>query len=192
MKELLMQFLAILNIGGYSIVSEFKPPIKDTNNIKKYLTERYGWSPLEVEELYAWHDGQSFPVPIVQFDFLFDHAVFLPFEQAKLYSEVAASNDSVYLEYFTLFNSGGGEEYLIKMRGSERGAIFYTSPSKFFGEPVRAFDSLEKLFSSVIECYNSGVYWNENGRFRKSVRRQMEKMAELNPGCPRWTDEGPL
>jgi hypothetical protein len=91
-----------------------------------------------------------------------------------------------------LFTSGGGEDYLIKMRGEERGAIFYSSPSKFLGEPVKAFDSLEKLFSSIIECYKTGVYWKENGQFRKSVLMQMTKMAELNPNCIRWKDTGPL
>ncbi|WP_416438669.1 hypothetical protein [Phnomibacter sp. MR] len=193
MKDLLIQLIAVLNLGEYSFISELNPPISISDDrLEKYFIERYDWCPAEIKVLYKWHDGQAFPVPVKQFDFLFDHALFLPFEQAKLYSEIDESDDSYYRDYFTLFTSGGGEDYLIKMRGEEKGAIFYLSPSKFMGEPVKAFDSLEKLFSSVIECYKSGVYWEENGQFRKSVRLQMTKMAELNPGCIRWTDRGPL
>lgn len=193
MKEILLQLMTILNVGGYPVVAEFNPPSANAGTeVRQFLTERYGWCPVELEALYNWHNGQAFPVPVNDFHFLFDHALFLPFEQAKLYSEVAASNDSAYNEYFVVFTSGGGEDYLMKMQGEEKGAIFYSSPSEFLGEPVKAFDSFEKLFLSVIVCYEAGVYWSQNGQFRIDIRKQMKKMAELNPGCPRWVYDDPI
>jgi hypothetical protein len=187
MKDLLLQLFTILSIEGFPIVYEFNPPNSSTKSqISYYLVQRYGWCPREIEVLYDWHDGQAFPSPVKELDFFFDHALFLPFDQAKLYSEVAAANDSVYLDYFTLFTSGGGEDYLIKMRGEDRGAVFYSSPAEYLGQPVKAFDSLEKLFSSVIQCYKTGAYRIENGRFRTDIKLQMQIMSELNPGCTRW------
>jgi hypothetical protein len=193
MKDLLVQLFAILNIGGYPIVSEFNPPMASTNeSVKTYFIDRYGWCPSDVEVLYKFHDGQAFPIPVNQLDFLFDNALFLPFHQAKLYTEIPAEKDPVYQDYFTLFTSGGGEDYLIKMRGEERGSIFYLSPSEYLGEPVKAFDSLEKLVSSVIACYQTGVYRKERNQFKLDVALQMKKMAELNPGCFRWLYYGHL
>jgi len=188
MKTLLFKLMTVLGVGGYPIIHEFNPPFSiNDNSVSEYFNYKFGWFPKELDEMYKWHNGQSFPVPVRDLYFIFDNAIFLPFDQAKIYSEAAVDYDSIFQDYFVLFTSGGGEDYLIKMKGNDRGSIWYCSPAKFLGEPVKAFDSLEKLVSSVIECYNSGVYMNEKGHFRIDFPKQMRRMAELNPGCPRWT-----
>lgn len=122
--------------------------------------------PKEVYSLYGWKNGindedsESRPIGELR---LFTLGIFVSLNLATVNYLGRAIRKSYWSKgLFPLFESGGGDYYLIdtNKRSRKHGMILFYSPSNpFFQGAVSIFDSLDSCLTSIIECYRAKAYY---------------------------------
>jgi len=137
--------------------------VVDNNLTKANLDVAF---PDEIYSLYEWHNGvnenEAREKDIGELS-LFKLGIFSSLSFAiDNYIEYAVQNSYWSKGLFPLFESGGGDYYLIdsnKHSATYKMIFFYSPSNSYFQGVASIFDSLDSLLSSVIECYREKAYY---------------------------------
>jgi hypothetical protein len=156
--------------------------------------------PPEVYDLYAWRNGiKGYGIePSIEGDIrLFDGGAFFPIEFAiESYIYYALRNTYWKEGLFPLFETGGGEYYLMdcKEESETYRMIFYFSlANPYIQGVISQFDSLESLFTSIVECYEKSVYYyvtEPEKQLMVSVTGEQQIFQKNNPKSEYWRKFG--
>lgn len=193
MDSILTILLTFLSTNSVPITSCLLKGLTE-EEVKGRLHKVIKTAPSDLVELYKWKNGTNFPKdskPLFDYNFhiynlndaIEDFEAFQKLDP-KDYFGLSFKN------LFPIFLSGGGEYYFYCFSGPQNGKVLYHSPAEFGGEIVLAFDSLEKMFNSIYECYRQNIYYtDENSRLRVKSKEHSDLMKKLNPDCIKWNDE---
>jgi hypothetical protein len=125
--------------------------------------QKIGLSPNEsLIKLFSWKNGiehaEEYTIGELQ---LFTLGIFESLELAiEKYEYMALEHDYWQRGLFPVFNSCGGDYYLINLCNKEfkEDAIYMYSPSLLFLEPEYTFRDLDSVLKLVVDCYNDGTY----------------------------------
>ncbi len=138
-----------------SINSELKPSLRDgisTDEIVSKLKSFPFHIPVEVEELYEWHNGTA---PEIGF---FKGYSFLPLEDALIIREQWMRCNGDYIVYepelLPLFEFEG-EYYCVEcnIEKQNKAPIW-----RVYHDSSKVYDSLTAMLLALVECYETGAY----------------------------------
>lgn len=111
--------------------------------------------PVEVEELYQWHNGMAIDTPCQ----LFNYHTFLPLEESlKIREEWQKYNTDYMIIYapdlLPLFEFSG-EYYAVQCttEKQENGLIWFV-----YHDSLAVYNSLKSMLLAILECYQTGAY----------------------------------
>ena len=120
----------------------------------------------------------------------FNFGVFISFDQAvKTYNALAGKEYYFDKNKFPLFESGGGEIYVIECDSSSAnyGVIYYHSFSDVDDEILTTkYDSLMSLINTMTECFLQQAYKYENNVLITNHDLQREIAHANNPKSDYW------
>ena len=92
---------------------------------------------------------------------------------------------------FILFESGGGEMFLIdcdERSTTYRHIFIHTLFDVDYGVLTGCYDSLESMLETILQCYKEGVfYYNESELFFSNFSKEIQISREYNPKSEKWT-----
>ena len=148
--------------------------------------------PKELVELYKWKNGiagiyQECTIGEVS---LFVHGILYPLEYAiSMYALEAKVEKYIQENYFPVFTGGGGDHILMdlnKNKPSEN--LFIISPSLFISKPITIYDSLERLFETVLVTYENNGYYFSGNSLEIDFEIETQIATELNPKSKFWKE----
>lgn len=148
--------------------------------------------PIEAQILYKWRNGTELAgIKYANEGLLFTMGRFRDFQTSKRsYLRVNGKMENFEPSMFPLFDSGGGDYYLIECdkRKDTYGMILYHTISVERDGIRSAYDSLENLIKTITVCYEQKIYTiDSNGWLDSDLKREYEVSRELNPGSKsRW------
>jgi hypothetical protein len=188
LTELLDKLLIVLKEKGFAIVEWFDAGI-ERGIIRSQVELSF---PNEVFELYEWRNGikEDLLQNKTIGDLTFFGLGYFPNFGRSLITYNNYKNHYWEKAFFPLFESGGGEYYLINCDklSNDYKTIFFWSPSdEMFEDVISIFDSLNNLIESIIHCYDSGAYYlDENKSLRIDGNKEIEVCTKLNPQSEYW------
>ena len=173
-----------------------KAPILDKLNpgLKNPEKEIYGFSgvlPNEVWELYSWKNGvNATSKDLIGNLKIFQMGIFLPLEKAiDIEKEMIGTEFGWDSNKFVLFESGGGDYYLIDGNTSANsyGMLFYHSiGSVEFETIISQYDSLYALFLTIYECFKRRIFTYDKGLLKIDREKYFDIGKEMNPRSDYW------
>lgn len=144
------------------LVNLLQPPLQK-EEIKKKIASFSMILPEEVYSLFGWMNGVDSSIEhFLGAAWLFPGGGYYEFERAfEMYREEAGKDDFWNRSKFGIFESGGGDTYLIEcaQNSPDFGKIYlYDIGSVDFDRMISIYDSLESLLSTIIECYTDQIY----------------------------------
>lgn len=151
--------------------------------------------PEDLYTLYAWHNGvNDHEEHLIGNITLFTLGIFIPFERSCEIYRLRAGEDEYWPQSrFPVFESGGGELYLIECNpvNENYGMIYYHDISSYlFDTVIGKFDSLKTLLEAINECYNKGLYAFDKERMFTitNPRNANVFFRKHNPRCKQYWD----
>jgi cell wall assembly regulator SMI1 len=160
MLDSLKQIEDILKIKNAPLIKYLQPAISK-EEASSLLHDISISLPEDIYTLYSWHNGTAQVEERPANELLFiSLGVFFSLERnldtykRSMQIELWESN------FFPLFDSGGGDIYLINTdeMSSTYGYIFFYSPALMIVEPEIRYSSLSKLIEVTHKLYSSGGY----------------------------------
>jgi hypothetical protein len=148
--------------------------------------------PDDVHSLYSWKGGTERQNSTIGECWLFKMGALIEPEKAIRYYQNFVNKDEYWIDnMFPLFESGGGDFYLLDIdkHRRTRGLVFYYSrPAVDFKVIISKYDSLECLFKSILECFSNGAYSYNYGTKRLEFDLQLERQINVknNPNSKYW------
>ena len=148
----------------------------------------------DVKSLYQCKNGTTItPGDSLGSLWFFNFGVFISFDQAvKTYNTLAGKEDYFDKNKFPIFESGGGEIYVIECDPSSAnyGAIYYHSFSDVDDEILtKKYDSLISLIDTIHDCFVHRAYKYENKVLVTNHDLQREIAHRNNPKSDYWKPE---
>jgi hypothetical protein len=149
--------------------------------------------PPEVYSLYNWHNGiaHSEKLTLSQM-WIFPMGMFVPIEDSVDRYHYHAGKDGFWQEsMFMLFESGGGEMYLIdcdEKSATYRQIFKHDYGAIYYDVIITIYDSLESLFASIVECFEQKAYYFDpsSGSLEADDKLEKEIMKKNNPNSKYW------
>lgn len=186
-KQLIIQYEKLLSDKKANVLKSLQKGLKE----KEILFAIKSTSiPNNVKSMYESRNGipDSSDLPIEELEY-FPDGIMLSLDSAI--ENFNITRNGVKKSLFPLFTDGGGSLFLIETDSKDENylMILYYSPSLLLSEnPVTIYDSLEKLFETIVKCLVSGAYFiNENGTFEVDYDLKYEISEEMNPNSKYWT-----
>ena len=171
------------------ILNKLNPGISyKTDTIKGFT----GILPSEVWELYQWKNGVKPAAGDTIGELkIIEMGIFDSFEHAQqLQQEMANDPYGWDSSKFILFESGGGDYYLIDagIDSPSYGQIFYHSVgSPEFNRIISIYDSLYALFQTTYECFANNIYEYRSGKWKcNDINKEIDIAKALNPKSDYW------
>jgi len=153
--------------------------------------------PKDVFDLYAWKNGLKHEIidaKSIGAIRLFGLGIFPSFDDAiESYYYYAIKNKYWDCNLFPLFESGGGDFYLIDCSQDSptyKMILFFSLVDPIVSNGVKTkFDSLLALIQSMLECYQKKIYWYNNsggGFLEMNYELQLEVFIKNNPRSDYW------
>jgi hypothetical protein len=141
----------------------------------------------DVVELYKWKNGVSDSIESINEAELFPEGIMLSLETA-IETYIIYTNRGLWKsDLFPLFTNGGGDYLLVNTIGEENHIYMYAPSVLLSEEPVRAYESLEKLFMTVAKCFDEEAYFfTEDKLMDLDFDLKYKISSELNPSCEFW------
>ncbi|GAO45671.1 SMI1/KNR4 family protein [Flavihumibacter petaseus] len=180
---------------------EYLGPSLTTTEIRDMAISTNVELPEEVFSLYEWHNGVHLPAEYYLGQaWIFPGIGFFPFSNAvERYNQGANADEYWEGSKFLIFESGGGEMYLIECdKGSpEFGMIFLHSYGSHDGYVIKpVYDSLDTFLSTAIECYRKGLCVIDERFFGVNFIKGDTVLPELlairkafNPKADKWKQD---
>lgn len=162
LKDQLNILLQVLKKNNSPVIDMLQGPIS-RGDIDLLIGKLNINLPNEVYELFGWRNGVRTPEEyFLGQTWMFPLGGFFPIQNAIEQYNYYAGKDEYWKEsMFLLFESGGGEMYLIECNkeSSQYGMIFKHSDGAIDYEVIiSAYDSLQNLITTIIQCYKKGAY----------------------------------
>ena len=190
LTSLLRQLESFLIENDYPIIKKLNTGIAE-EEINGPLKEFNLGIPRNLIELYTWRNGVPglYEGATTEELELFSTGIMFPFEQAvETYIREALEEKYFKNNYFPIFTNG--EDYLLadleKKRPSE--GLFIYSPSLFISKPMTIYDSMEKLFETVLLTYQNQGYYFSGNNLETDYEIETAIATELNPKSKFWKD----
>ena len=192
MKKLLDELLKQLHISKSPLIDLLQNGVTKASAeplIKKYEIN----FPEELFDLYSWKNGigrSEQRIYKLGELYLFNLGIFRSInESLEIYQR--CSGQFWANELFPVFESGGGDYYLVccKEGTFSFGKVYFFSPSSpDFQGIISIFDDLETLVETVIECYANNVYYFESDSPFLQINDALERdiAIRINPGSDYW------
>ncbi len=145
----------------------------------------------DVYELFGWKNGirTSDDYFIGQL-WIFPLGGFFPIEDSiERYNYYAGKDGYWSKSMFLLFESGGGEMYLLECdeNSPNYGIIFKHSIGAIdYDVIITAYDSLSALIRTVIECYEKDIYFLSTTGVESNFDLELEVAKRNNPNSELW------
>lgn len=161
-KDQLNMLLQILKKNNSPVVELLQDPIS-RSEIDLLIEKLNIDLPDEVYELFGWRNGVLTPEEyFLGQTWIFPLGGFFPIQNSIGQYNYYTENDEYWKKsMFLLFESGGGEMYLIECNKSspQFGMIFKHSDGAIDYEVIiSAYDSLRNLITTIVECYKEGAF----------------------------------
>jgi hypothetical protein len=150
--------------------------------------------PDEVYELYEWRNG-TFNSASSTFDqtWMFRFGSFCSIENSvEGYNYFVKQEQDEYWNknMFRLFESGGGEMYLIdcdKKSPTYRMVFKHYAGAVDYEVIITVYDSLKALFTTIVECFETKAYYfNERGGLQFDFKKEVPISRKNNPLSKLW------
>jgi hypothetical protein len=188
-KNILTALELFLRDINAPILDKLGPGI-DKTDIELFAKKSNLFFDEEIYELYEWRNGIANPNEnIIGEMTLFTNGIFYCLEEAiRTYKSYALDLGSWDQRFFPLFSSGGGDFLLVNLgeRNSDKHVFLYSPPLLYSSELISIYDSLEKLFISVFECYKREAYYFEDNVLEKNINLEFEICIKNNPNAAYW------
>lgn len=149
-----------------SVSGKLLQPGLSENNIREKITTLPITFPKEIFELYQWKNGiaGNHDARIGQQE-IFPLGIFDSLEETIQTYKYYTSKGHFSLNLFPLFSSGGGDFVLVNLDSdsTQYGYIYLYSPVLYHEDLESMYSSLNNLFNCVLECYQAGAYYFEDG-----------------------------
>lgn len=144
-----------------------------------------------IYDLFEWKNGVYLPEEYyLGSAWLFPLGGFFPIENSIERYEYYAGNDGYWSPtMFLVFESGGGEMYLLECdeNSPQFGMIYMHSIGDFsFDVIISAYDSLDSLISTIIECYEQGCYRLVGNSIQSDYELEKSISKKYNPKSEIW------
>jgi hypothetical protein len=190
-KKLLTRFLGVLNEANAPLIEYLQNGI-DRKTINEYIKGINLKLPDEVYELYELHNGieLSGGRKYGQLWFFMTGA-FVPIEiSITHYHNIAVKEEHWKEKMFMLFESGGGEMYLIDCDESSptyRMIFEHWVGAVDYDVIITAYDSLDSMLTTLIECFETNAYYyDDEGYFQFDFNRCLMISKQHNPKSKVW------
>jgi hypothetical protein len=147
----------------------------------------------EAYELYNWRNGVLLDVlenESLGRMWIIHLGVFAPFEVSLDEHTQYVSSGYWDAKQFPLFGSGAGDYYLLDcdIQSHTFKMVLYFSPSAVdFETLIPIYDSLEHLIKTTIECYQSGIYIQDEHENLKVNYQKLYRIGQkINPRSKYW------
>ena len=149
----------------------------------------------EMHQLYKWKNGINFnTLPDKTDPNLFPLATFFPLEKSLDYYRYYTKSKKLWRDgLFPVFNNAGGDFFLVDTDENSEfyKMIFFFCPSDPLINGMITFaDSMNKLFSAVLECYKEKAFFYTfygNTQFLNSIsENEKEIFKRFNPKSEYW------
>jgi hypothetical protein len=141
--------------------------------------------PDDLIDFYKWKNGTCFKdIPTGKLNFGIN-GVFISLNDCL---DMYVHNLSENLYTATFFPIFSDDTHLINLdkNSSSFGGIFIYSPSLLINEPTLCFDSLYTMIETLLVCFQSKIFWYEDGIFEYDVIEAWNISAKLNPKSEYW------
>jgi hypothetical protein len=147
--------------------------------------------PPDVLTLYRWKNGtNTLADDLIGNVKLFSSAIFIPIERAiEIQRSMTKDKYGWDVTKFTLFESGGGEYFLIDcdIESASYEMIFFHSIGAIeFDRIITMYDSLDALFLTICQCFSSGAYFYEGKVFKINNDLEFEISKKINLKSAYW------
>lgn len=126
--------------------------------------------PPEVYGLFEWKNGltDSSDITIGE-SVLFRWGAMMPFDHFVEVYHASQNAKSYAPHYFPIFTNSGGDYILINCNKDDAfyGYLYWHSPALYGTELDARYTSLSALLECVLECFEAGGYYFENGKFEE-------------------------
>lgn len=151
-----------------------------------------------IEELFLffeWHNGINMALLDTEPDVditLFTLGIPCSIEESfRAYLYYSVENSFWTTNLFPLFESSGGDYFLIDFNKNSKGfkKIFFFSPSNpYFQGTISIYDSLLLLIESIIECYEKNIYKLDEAMEELIIQPKLETevFRKNNPLSEYW------
>lgn len=148
----------------------------------------------ELIELYEWKSGVNGQNLLsLDFDYrMCDMGSFIDWRYTTSLYLLDKSTNKFFINKFLpiIYNGILEDPILIDLsaKSKTQGQLFYFSPSVTFGNIEPIYDSLESWVTTMIECYNKGIYVvNKQGILEiTNEEKQLEITRKLNSKSAFW------
>jgi hypothetical protein len=154
-----------------------------------------GVLPDELRVLYKWKNGikPEFARDPIGRQTLFDGGILMTMPEVwRVQGLLGGDGDNGWSRSkIPIFESGGGEYYLLECDASSAAfgrIIFFDIGSVDFERTVGMYDSLGKLFQTVLKAYEDGLFRvGDHGYLEVSDYKELSRLKkEFNPGSDYW------
>jgi hypothetical protein len=183
----------------FELLRKLKIPLTELlqNGIdKSIIVEKFAKLKLNIPEevftLYSWKNG-TFPSEKHTLNqmWVFPGGILSSIDESiEMYQKYAGLDSYWTSSMFMLFEDGGGEMYLID---TDRNSPTYKMIIKHsigavdYDVIITVYDSLEALFKSVLECFETGAYnYESNGKMQFDWQQSVVISRKYNPRSDLW------
>jgi hypothetical protein len=192
-KSYLDELTQILTSKQMPVLQLLRPGIQKTE-MSKYTHSLPVELPEEIYELYLWREGTRIEenTTTIGEACLFPGGMFCSIERSVEAYKYFSGKDGYWKEdMFMLFESGGGEMYLIdcNKNSSTFGMIFEHSIGAIdYDVIIPIYDSLESLLKTIITCYQKDIYFYDQAfrMLRAEPSGYITEGKSLNPKSDFW------
>jgi hypothetical protein len=187
-KEQLIKLENYLSAEHFPLIKSMEQG-KETAFIEKLLDQN-GIKNAALIELYGWKNGvKNFSTASIESLELFPEGIMLSLEQAlDVYKIYAIQQQNWSVGLFPIFTNGGGDYFLFDSKNKTEGSILLYAPSLLLSVvPQTIYDSLEKLFKTVLICFEKGAYKvSVDGTMEVDYDLRNQISKECNPKSEYW------
>jgi SMI1 / KNR4 family (SUKH-1) len=176
---------------GYPIIKKFNDGIAEEEIIDTLTRLDLNISS-KLIDLYRWKNGVAglYEETTEEELSLFGMGIMFPFQLAvTTYIKEAIDEKYIKKNFFPLFTTGDSDYILMdldKKKPSEN--LFLISPPLSISKPMTIYDSLEKLFETVLLTYKNNGYYFNGDSLEIDYELETEIATELNPNSKFWKE----
>ncbi|WP_157498407.1 SMI1/KNR4 family protein [Leifsonia sp. Leaf336] len=188
LAETLPQIAASLQrLGRRTLLQSLKPGLERGEIVQQLSTAGFD-SPIELHELYSWHDGTSTIDVALDDIHLFPGFYLLSLEDAIVNCLAFAADPRWGRGWLPVFANGGGDFYVIDLAPAS-GAVIRHFRIDEDEHPVE-FSSLSDMAATLVAAFDENVFFlDPEGYLEMDDLRFASLAGQLNPTVAWWSED---
>ncbi len=186
MKMLLLKYEEVLNTLQANILSLLQNGLPK-EEIKKKLLIAGIPAIEELVNLYEWKNGVDDSIESFHEAELFPEGIMLSLESSLESYRIYTQKKIWNRELFPLFTNGSGDFILMNIMEGDYSLFMYAPSLLLSDTPFSIYDSLDKMFATLIACFEQGAYYVKEDKLMELDFDLKYTVSEtLNPLSEFW------